>query len=78
MERDQERVQDREPTRPAVHPVDVGAAEGNDALQLPEDAPAPAATGTGGKGGGVMPAGLVSGTKEEDVLAYLATILRGS
>lgn len=29
-------------------------------------------------GGGVMPAGLVSGTKEEDVLAYLATILRGS
>ena len=102
VERDRERVQDREPTRPAVHPVDVGAAEGNDALQLPEDAPAPAATGTGGKGGGigprlvglditvaqakaqidngggVMPAGLVSGTKEEDVLAYLATILRGS
>ena len=29
-------------------------------------------------GGGVMPAGLVSGTKEEDVLAYLATILGGS
>jgi mono/diheme cytochrome c family protein len=26
-------------------------------------------------GGGVMPAGLVKGTKEEDVLAYLATIL---
>ena len=29
-------------------------------------------------GGGVMPAGLVSGTKEDDVLAYLATILGGS
>jgi mono/diheme cytochrome c family protein len=26
-------------------------------------------------GGGVMPAGLVSGSKEEDVLAYLATLL---
>jgi mono/diheme cytochrome c family protein len=26
-------------------------------------------------GGGVMPAGLVSGTKEQDVLAYLATVL---
>jgi mono/diheme cytochrome c family protein len=29
-------------------------------------------------GGGVMPAGLVSGAKEDDVLAYLATILGGS
>jgi mono/diheme cytochrome c family protein len=29
-------------------------------------------------GGGVMPAGLVSGTKEADVLAYLATILGDS
>jgi len=27
-------------------------------------------------GGGAMPAGLVSGQQEEDVLAYLATILR--
>ena len=27
-------------------------------------------------GGGAMPAGLVSGRQEEDVLAYLATILR--
>ena len=27
-------------------------------------------------GGGTMPAGLVSGQQEEDVLAYLATILR--